>query len=189
LLTKGYETPALLVAAIGQGDRQAESALFERYYKQTLFLLERKTGDPDQAQDLCQEALLIVIERLRSQPLDDPERLATFLYSTAINLHIGERRKAVRRKTHTDQELMGRVLDKGPSQLKILINERASIAVRQLIAAMDNIRDRRLLYGYYIEEKDKDDLCAELELSQRHFDKVIFRAKQRFKELLLEGKS
>jgi CHAT domain-containing protein len=81
VLTKGYETPALLVAAIGQGDKRAELALFDRYYKQTLFLLERKTSDPDQAQDLCQEALLIVIERLRSQPLNaDILHIATHGY-------------------------------------------------------------------------------------------------------------
>jgi RNA polymerase sigma-70 factor, ECF subfamily len=189
LLPTGYETPALLAAAIGHGDKKAEAVLFERYYKSTLFILERKTGDPEQAQDLCQEALCIMIERLRSQPLADPDKLAGFLYNIAINLHIAEVRKSSRRKTHTDQELMARVIDPSKSQLSTLLKERTSAAVRQVIAAMDNSRDRRLLYGFYIEERDKDELCAELDLSLRHFDKVIFRAKQRFKELVLEDKT
>lgn len=181
-----YETPAEIAAAIHEGDKRAEAALFERYYQPTLFILERHTGDTEQAQDLCQEALCILIERLRSQPLAEPDKLAGFLYSIAKKLHIAEVRKSTRRKTFTNQELLARVADRGQNQLRTLIQTRASAAVRTLINGMDNLRDRRLLYGFYIEEKDKEDLCAELDLSHRHFDKVIFRAKQRFKELLME---
>lgn len=184
-----YETPAALAAAIAQGDRLAEAALFERYYQQTLFILERKTGDSELAQDLCQEALCIMIERLRTQPLAEPHKLAGFLYHIAVNLHIADVRKSQRRKTQPNMDLISRVRDPGQNQLTVLLKQRASAAVRQLIASMDNARDRKLLYGFYIEEKDKDDLCAELDLSQRHFDKVLFRAKQRFKELVLGGKS
>jgi RNA polymerase sigma-70 factor (ECF subfamily) len=176
------------VAAIFQGDRRAEAALFERYYQSTLYILERQTGDAEQAQDLCQEALCILIERLRTQPLAEPDKLAGFLYSIARKLHIADVRKSIRRKTFNDQDLMARVADRSQNQLRALIQSRASAAVRTLIAGMDNLRDRKLLYGFYIEEKEKEDLCAELDLSLRHFDKVIFRAKQRFKELLLEDK-
>jgi RNA polymerase sigma factor (sigma-70 family) len=180
-----YETPAQLAAAIFQGDKQAETLLFERYYKPTLYILERKTSDPEQAQDLCQEALCVMIERLRAQPLEQPDKLAGFLYSIAINLQIAEVRKSSRRKTQADLELIARVSDPSQNQLRTLCQQRSGSAVRVLIAAMDNPRDRRLLQGFYIEERDKDELCAELDLSQRHFDKVLFRAKQRFKELVL----
>lgn len=149
-------------------------------------MLERKTGDVEQAQDLCQEALCILIERLRAQPLADPDKLSSFLYHTAINLHIAEVRKSDRRRTQPNQELLEKRTDPQQNQLRTLLRERSKAAVHKLIAAMDNPRDRKLLYGYFIEEKDKEDLCAELDLSQRHFDKVLFRAKQRFKELVLE---
>jgi RNA polymerase sigma-70 factor (ECF subfamily) len=182
-----YETPALLVTAIGRGDRNAEAALYSRYYRPTLFIMERKTGDPELAQDLCQEAFCITIERLRHQPLTDPDKLPAFLHSTALNLYIAEIRKADRRKTFTDQALLDGVADSTQNQYRALLRERSGEAVRRLIAAMDNSRDRMLLYQYYIEEKDKTQVCADLGLTQRHFDKVLFRAKQRFKELLLHS--
>ena len=185
----GYETPALLATAIHQGDKRAETVLYERYYKPTLYLLERKTRNPEQAQDLCHEAFCILLERLRNQPLSAPEKLAAFLHHVAMNLHIADIRKADRRKTHADQELVGRVADTTQNQYRQLLRDRSGAAVRLLIDAMDNQRDRRLLHGLYIEEKDKDELCAELDLTQRHFDKVLFRAKQRFKEFVLETKS
>ncbi|MDY6982364.1 MAG: sigma-70 family RNA polymerase sigma factor [Pseudomonadota bacterium] len=182
-----YETPAQLATAIGRGDRQAEAALYERYYRQTLFVLERKTGDPELAQDLCQEAFCITIERLRSQPLADPDKLSAFLHSTALNLYIGELRKADRRKTFNDQALLDSVADATQNQYRALLRERSGEAVRRLIEALDNSRDRALLYQFYIEEKDKTQVCADLGLSHRHFDKVLFRAKQRFKELLMHS--
>lgn len=184
-----YETPALLATAILQGDKRAEAVLLERYYQGTLYILERKTGDHELAQDLCQEAFCIMLERLRTQALTDPDKLAGFLHNIAVNLHIADARKTGRRKTWPDQDLIERVAGQQLNQYRLLVRERASDAVRLLISAMDNPRDRRLLQGFYIEEKDKGELCAELDLSQRHFDKVLFRAKQRFKELVLESKA
>jgi RNA polymerase sigma-70 factor, ECF subfamily len=182
-----YETPAALATAISRGDKKAEAALYSRYYRTTLFILERKTGDTEFAQDLCQEAFCVTLERLRSQPLSDPDKLPAFLYSTAVNLYIAEVRKADRRKTFTDQALLDGVADVTQNQYRALLRERSGEAVRRLIDAMDNSRDRKLLYQYYIEEKDKAQVCTDLGLTHRHFDKVLFRAKQRFKELLRDS--
>jgi RNA polymerase sigma-70 factor, ECF subfamily len=182
-----YETAAALATAISRGDTQAEAALFARYYRPTLFVMERKTGDSELAQDLCQEAFCIMLERLRHRPLTDPDKLPAFLHSTALNLYIAEIRKADRRKTVTDQALLDGVADSTQNQNRLLLRERSGEAVRRLIEAMDNSRDRMLLYQYYIEEKDKAQVCADLGLTHRHFDKVLFRAKQRFKELLMHS--
>ncbi len=182
-----YETPAALATAISRGDRQAEAALYARYYRTTLYILERKTGDPELAQDLCQDAFCITLERLRSQPLSEPEKLLAFLHSTAVNLYIADVRKSDRRKTFADQALLEGVADGSQNQYRALLRERSGEAVRRLIEALDNTRDKLLLYQYYIEEKDKAQVCAELGLTHRHFDKVLFRAKQRFKELLMHS--
>lgn len=182
-----YETPALLATAISRGDRKAEAALYARYYAPMLFVLERRSGDPELAQDLCQEAFCITLERLRQQPLSDPDKLVAFMHSTALNLYIAELRKADRRKTFTDQTLLDAVADGTQNQFRLLLRERSGEAVRRLLEAMANSRDRSLLYQYYIEEKDKAQVCADLGLTQRHFDKVLFRAKQRFKELLMHS--
>ncbi len=45
-------------------------------------------------------------------------------------------------------------------------------------------RDRQILYRFYIAEEDKERICADLDLSSLHFNRVLFRARQRFKDLL-----
>lgn len=182
-----YETPAALASAIRKGDRNAEAALYKQYYAATLYLLERRTGNRDLAQDLCQEAFCVLIERLRTQELEQPEKLAGFLYNVAINVQIADLRKTIRRNTATDSDMMDRIADSRQNQYRQLLRERTGSAVRHLIDSMRNSRDRDLLYGYFIEEKDKDEICRELDLSQRHFDRVLFRAKQRFRDLITGG--
>lgn len=179
-----YETPALIASAISQGDRNAEVVLYKKYYSGTLYLLERKTADKELAQDLCQEAFCVLIERLRARPLEQPEKLVGFLYNIAINIHIADLRKTVRRNTVADSELMETIADNRQNQYRQLLREHTAKAVRNMILSMGNSRDRKVLYGYFIQEKEKEEICKELDLSQRHFDRVLFRAKQRFKELI-----
>jgi RNA polymerase sigma-70 factor (ECF subfamily) len=180
-----YETPGLIATAISRGDRQAEVELYRRYRQGILFLLERKTGDAELARDLCHEAFCILIQRLRTHPLEDPDKVIGFLHSVAVNLHIAEYRKVRRRGTIVDHDVVVEVLDPAEDQLGRLLRERSDRAVQETIASMRHGRDRKLLHGFYIQEKDKEEICAELQLSLRHFDKVLYRAKQRFKELIM----
>jgi hypothetical protein len=40
------------------------------------------------------------------------------------------------------------------------------------------------LVRYYLDDESKEEICAALGLSDEHFNRVIFRAKNRFRELL-----
>ena len=67
--------PEHLVAEIGRGNREAESVFYAQYHRGLVLMLERRTGDRARAEDLAQDALLTVLERLRSSGIDHPERL------------------------------------------------------------------------------------------------------------------
>jgi len=71
-----------------------------------------------------------------------------------------------------------------PSQLQsVLVDEEAEM-VRRLIGELPTDRDRQLLLRFYVGEEDKERICADLGLDSLHFNRVLFRARQRFKELL-----
>ncbi len=165
------------------GDAAAETELVERYSRGVLFLLRRTTGDPDLADDLHQETFRIVLERLRRRRLEDPEKLAGFLNRTARNLVIGDYRKKVRRRTDS-LEQPERSADPAPGQLhQALLDEEAAF-VRRLLDELRPDRDRQLLYRFYIAEEPKQRICADLALSSLHFNRVLHRARRRFKDLL-----
>jgi RNA polymerase sigma-70 factor (ECF subfamily) len=171
-----------LVRRIGAGDGSAEGELVQRYSRGLLYLLRRLA--PELADDLHQETFRIVLERLRKRGLDDPAGLAGFLRGTARNLVLAERRKTARRRTDADEEELAQATNPAPSQLsEVLLDEEAE-TVRRLIRELPTDRDRQLLLRYYVSEEEKDRLCEDLGLDSLHFNRVLFRARQRFKEIL-----
>ena len=72
-----------IATAISRGDSQAETLLVERYYRIVLYILKKRVQDENQARDLCQETFRITLERLRSEPLSEPDKLPAFLHSVA----------------------------------------------------------------------------------------------------------
>ena len=65
---------AELAQRIGRGDRSAEAELFERYGRGVLYLLNRKTRDPELARDLRQETFRVAIEHTQHAALLQPPR-------------------------------------------------------------------------------------------------------------------
>jgi len=174
-----------LVRRIAAGDTAAEGALVERYSRGLLYLLRRLGAPPELAEDLHQETFRIVLERLRRKGLEDPAGLSGFLHGTARNLMIAERRKTARRKTDVDSEGLERVIHPEPGQLSaVLLDEEAAI-VRKLIGELPTDRDRQLLLRFYVAEEEKESICSDLGLDSLHFNRVLFRARHRFKELLV----
>ncbi len=181
------EVAAELVRRIHRGkgrDTAAETELVRRYSRGLLYMLRRMASDPALADDLHQETFRVVIERLRERGLEDPERLAGFLHRTGKNLFIGGYRKVIRRKTEGEVEGLEAVADPGADPHQQAVREEESALVRRLIGELDTDRDRQILYRFYIAEEDKERICADLDLSSLHFNRVLFRARQRFKDLL-----
>jgi len=179
-----YETSDAIVAGIVKGDKNAEQAMIEKYGPALVYILERRIGDRDRARDIQQDAFIVVLQKLRKEPLSDPAKLSAYIHSTAINLFIGETRKEARRNTTFDSELLDGVAATGGDQYLNLVRDRAKEAVRKVIDELKNDRDRKILSFYYIEEWDKENICQELDLSHRHFDRVISRARARFRQMV-----
>jgi len=46
------------------------------------------------------------------------------------------------------------------------------------------VRDRELLVRFYLQEESKEELCRAFGLTELHFNRVIHRARDRFRDLL-----
>lgn len=179
------EIAADLVARIGRGARDAEEAMVRRYGPGLLYLLKRRTRDPELALDLRQDTFRVALEKLRSEPLDEPERLAAYLRGVALNLWIAHRRKQARRATTADSDAVEAAADPGDGgPFESVSREQVRDAVGVLLEELGTPRDREILRRVYLRDEDKDHVCAALGVDATHFSRVLFRAKQRFRELL-----
>lgn len=173
-----------IAGRIGTGDTEAESVLAERLKPGLLMLLRRRcANDRELAADLCQDTLLIVLQRLRSRTIADPARLAAFAAQTARQLAFDSRRRFAVRKTSVDS----RAVESAQIAVSdVDSTEQASIAslVRKLLDELSNARDREILNRFYLLEEDKEAICRSLNFTSGTFDQVIFRARARLRSLL-----
>src|SRR5262245_40298428 len=173
-----------LAQRIYKGDAEAESELYARFAPGVRVILARRLQNWAQAEELTQEALIIVLKRLRTSPLQDPSRLAAFVAQTARNLAIAERRKERRRRTDTVAEGLDEVADAEQDQVSVAEDSSSAAAVRAMLKELRSTRDRLLLVRYYLQDEDKSTICRDLGLSESTFNLVLFRARNRFLELL-----
>ncbi|HSR51480.1 MAG TPA: sigma-70 family RNA polymerase sigma factor [Acidobacteriota bacterium] len=173
-----------LATRIRQGDQTAEEEFVQRYSRGLMLYLRTFCRDHALAEDLHQEAFGVVLVRLRDTGLDEPARLGAFLRRTARNLFIGDYRKKARRRTDDGVERLHRLATVPPNQHRRLEREQQAQWVRELLHELNTPRDREILFRFYIAEEDKQDICRDLDLDGLHFNRVLFRARQRLKEIM-----
>jgi RNA polymerase sigma-70 factor, ECF subfamily len=144
-------------------------------------------GDFALARDVCQEALVILLRRLRTLGLEDPSGLEAFAAQTARNLVIAARRKNQRQRTATDLDALASLPDPRPLVPEVLASGRLGTLVRRLLAELPGDRDRTVLIRFYLREDDKSEICRDLNLTDLGFNQVIFRARNRLRQLLVQA--
>ena len=174
---------ALLVARVRAGEAAAENELVRRFTRPILAVAQNRLGHAENARDVAQETFIVVLDRLRTEGLDDPTRLAGFVRQTAINLATGVLRKQQRQRTASASDVIDSVIDDCAGPFAKLEQEELAGIVRSLVGELGVERDRQLLWKHYVLDQDKHTLCEEFALSEEHFDRVVHRARHRLRML------
>lgn len=179
---------ARIVAEALTGDRQAEGRMLQALRPGVLAVLRfgafHRWID---AEDLTQETLHVVVERVRARTIDDPRKVFAFAAATARNLALNAARKMLRQQTVVDSELVDELaqnLEMEQSDLSDADDRQLAQAVAQLLEELPTERDRQLLMRFYLDGIDKQQLCQELGLSPKHFDRVLMRARSRLRTII-----
>jgi RNA polymerase sigma-70 factor (ECF subfamily) len=93
-----------LVTAHLEGRPRAFQELYDRYRERLIHFITRKTGDPDRAQDLVQEAFIRVTRHLHR--FDTEKKFSTWVYTIASNLSKNELRNRSRSPIVLFQRIM-----------------------------------------------------------------------------------
>lgn len=177
-----------IVAGALTGDRQAESRMLIALRPGVLAVLRfgafHRWVD---AEDLTQETLHIVVERVRAKTIDDPRKVFAFAAATARNLALNAARKVLRQQTVVDSELVDELaqnMEMEQNELSDSDDRHLAEAVAALLEELPTERDRQLLMRFYLDGADKQQLCQELGLSPKHFDRVLMRARSRLRVII-----
>lgn len=172
---------AVDAGAVSKADIEA---LIARHYAGLRLLIARRTGDPQAAADLLNEAICTSWEKWQKGQIQRPEQMAGFIFRVALNLLRNQRRRMPARletRISTGQYEAVAGVEK-PDDLSI--EDQMAARVKKLISGMHAHRDRIVLTRFYLQEEDKKSICQDLGLDSTQFDKVLHRARLRLRELL-----
>lgn len=171
-----------LVERILAREANAEAEMIARYDSGLRALLFKRSKDKQLADDIAQDTWFVVISKVRKGELRESEKLAAFIIQTGKNQLLMHYRKKSTSETQLDEDFR-EPIDAGLTPEQDLQNAQLGALIGRLFKSMSQKRDREILKNFYLRGREKGELCNELNISEAHFDRVLFRARQRFKKL------
>lgn len=164
-------------------DRAAEEALYRLLAPRAQLYALKQLREPHAAADLAQDAMLLVLDRLRRGEIREPERIASFALGTCRQLAIDRRRAAQRR---------GRIIEAFAHELEAVILESEQPArseLEQLERCLDNLpeRERTVIVMTFFQENSATDVAQALGLSAANARVIRHRAVLRLRSCIDGG--
>jgi RNA polymerase sigma factor (sigma-70 family) len=150
---------ARILAGIRAGDEGALLELYRANRKPVASLVTRNNGTADDAEDILQEAIVTLWERVRTGRFEYSARLSTFLYATARNLWM--RRLARARREPAANGANSEMGSGDPDPLELMVEGEEATIVGN---ALERLGEpcKKLLVLFYWEERTMEEIAAAL---------------------------
>jgi RNA polymerase sigma-70 factor (ECF subfamily) len=170
-------------AARATVDRAQIEALVVREYPGLRLHLTRRTGDPQVAADLLNEAICTTWEKWAAGRLAEPRQIVGYIFQVALNLLRNHRRLVSERPEKRVDVTECEALTSAQAT-DDAVEAHIAARVKELIRGMGSVRDRTILVRFYLDEQDRESICRELNITPAQFAKVLHRARTRLRTLL-----
>jgi RNA polymerase sigma-70 factor (ECF subfamily) len=153
---------------------------FSSYFGDLLVLkLRARIRSPQLIEDVRQETLLRVLRIVREGRVEHPERFGAFVSGVCSNVLMEFLRGEMHRR--------GSVPEFEPADDRVdlekpLVNQQRRRVVERVLEQMPG-RDRELLRMFFLEERDKSELCKHFKVGEDYLRLLLHRAKSRFRAI------
>ena len=98
-------TESYLIEALRRGDPPAFEALYRQYYRMVEDMVLRLSGTRNDAKDVFQDGLFVLVKKLREPAFVLSVKLSTFLYAVTRNIWLKKNGKSTTEISFENQEL------------------------------------------------------------------------------------
>ena len=155
---------------------------FVAYFSELIKIkLRSRLKSREAVEDVRQETFVRVLALVRARDgIRQPERLGALVNSVCNHVLLEYYRSSSRIDSSIEEQPAGALIADGISVSGVFEADETERVVRQILGDLPE-RDRRLLQSVLLDERDKDEVCAELGLSRDYLRVLVHRAKQTFK--------
>jgi RNA polymerase sigma-70 factor (ECF subfamily) len=174
---------ARYVGQLTAGDPETERHFVAYFSELVRIKLRAKLRSPELAEEVRQETFLRVLNSLRKNGLERPERLGAFVNTVCNNVTM----EMIRSDSRTDPyptEDFDPVDERVDVENDLVTEERKKIVTTVLNGLPD--KQRELLHLVFIQEKDKDEVCRLLNVDREYLRVLVHRAKDRFRSSFVQ---
>lgn len=176
---------AELVRRVAAGERGAESEVIHRFQPGVRALVRRHCRPAEPAvDDLVQDVLETILRALRAGSIQEESALPGYVRGTVVFTVQAYYRKRSRRGE--DQSMDADRLVSGDDPAHSVQQAALAATVRTLLDELTVVRDREILRRFYLLEQSRQEVCAALAIETAHFHRVLFRARERLRALLVQ---
>jgi RNA polymerase sigma-70 factor (ECF subfamily) len=171
------------VAKLRAGDPSTERH-FVDYFSELIHLkLRSRLAALEAIEDVRQETFSRVLLILRKEDgIRQADRLGAFVNTVCNHVLQEQYRSQKKAGPPLPEDDQTAYVDHSPSPLSQLVTEDQARLVRESLGKLP-ARDRVLLQSVLVEERDKDELCAEMGVTREYLRVLVHRAKQSFKSV------
>jgi RNA polymerase sigma-70 factor (ECF subfamily) len=128
-------------------------------------------------EDVVQETLARFLRAIQDGKVRNPESIGAFLSGICNNV-VFEYRRRIWKEPSADPDAETPEGTVAPEAELLDLREAIDAALAQLPK-----RDREILRAFFLQEKNKDEICDSMGLSDVQFRVALFRAKDRFRKI------
>ena len=150
---------ARILDLIRKGDEEALVLLYASNRKPIYSFVARNNGTTADAEDLLQDALIVLWERVGAGRYEHEAKISTFLYATARNMwlrRLARQRREVPIGIHAEEPI-----EDGASALDAIISNEQETTIARALQTLGE-PCRKLLLLFYWEERSMEQIAAEL---------------------------
>jgi RNA polymerase sigma-70 factor, ECF subfamily len=168
-----------------RGDTDTEQH-FAAYFGELIRLkLRSRLSSREAVEDVRQETFARVLSLVRANEVREPGRLGALVNAICNHVLLEHYRAKGRTDSSLDTVPEHNIISQEISGSGLAEAREVQQVVRQILTDLPE-RDRRLLQAVLLEERDKDEVCAELGLSREYLRVLVHRAKRSFKSFYLK---
>lgn len=174
-----YANDIALLEDLRKGSSSAYSHLYKAYYNMVKFLVLKNSGDDEQANDIFQDTVIALFEKVQDPEFNVKATLKTYVYSIARNLWLKRLRD---RKPHSSIDDFEQFIPMEEDEDKTLTERQINVVEHCLEQLGDPCKT--LLTKYYYGKKSMDQIATEMEYTNADNAKnQKYRCLKRLKKL------
>lgn len=173
-----------LIKQLRRGSSQAYEEVYRRYYRMAVSIVNKLGGNPEDVQDAFQEALFVLVKKVREPDFQLTGKLSTYLYALIRNLYLKRNRKH-KKEIPVEQEklpYLEKIQEAGMSK------KEEEALVRIVIEKLEQLEDdcRDLLKYSFFQQLSHAEIAELMDYSPKFVRVKKFRCLEYLRNLLRE---